>query len=64
MYELAHVASKQGEVAAENIKGIESIMDYRSVPVSVFTYPEIAFVVISPYSKCKGELFGRIAWLC
>jgi len=44
MYELAHVASKQGEVAAENIMGIESIMDYRAVPVCVFTYPEIAFV--------------------
>ncbi|MDQ6862468.1 MAG: dihydrolipoyl dehydrogenase [Thermoproteota archaeon] len=50
MYELAHVASKQGEVAAENIMGIESSMDYHSVPVCVFTYPEIAFV---------GQLKGR-----
>jgi dihydrolipoamide dehydrogenase len=51
MYELAHVASKQGEVAAENIAGIkDKKIDYRSLPVSVFTYPEVAFV---------GDLNGR-----
>jgi dihydrolipoamide dehydrogenase len=53
MYELAHVASKQGEVAAENIMGTESSMDYRSVPVCVFTYPEIAFV-----GQLSGEKMG------
>jgi len=53
MYELAHVASKQGEVAAENIMGIGSIMDYRSVPVCVFTYPELAFV-----GQLSGEKIG------
>jgi dihydrolipoamide dehydrogenase len=52
-YELAHVASKQGEVAAENIMGIGSIMDYHSVPVCVFTYPEIAFV-----GQLSGEKIG------
>ena len=52
MYELAHVASKQGEVAAQNIMGIkeDSKIDYRSLPVCVFTYPEVAFV---------GDLNGR-----
>jgi dihydrolipoamide dehydrogenase len=51
MYELAHVASKQGEVAAENIMGIkDNKIDYRSLPVCVFTYPEVAFV---------GDLNGR-----
>jgi dihydrolipoyl dehydrogenase len=51
MYELAHVASKQGEVAAENIMGIkDSKIDYRSLPICVFTYPEVAFV---------GDLNGR-----
>ena len=44
MYELAHVAAKQGEVAAQNLMGIESKMEYNSVPVCVFTYPEVAFV--------------------
>lgn len=51
MYELAHVASKQGEVVAENIMGInDNKIDYRALPVCVFTYPEVAFV---------GELNGR-----
>ncbi|MBE43718.1 MAG: dihydrolipoyl dehydrogenase [Thaumarchaeota archaeon] len=50
IYELAHVASKQGEIAAQNIMGIESVMDYRSVPTCIFTYPEVAFV---------GELKGK-----
>jgi dihydrolipoamide dehydrogenase len=50
IFELAHVASKQGEVAAQNIMGKESEMNYRTVPACVFTYPEVAFV---------GELEGR-----
>jgi len=51
LYELAHVAAKQGEVAAKNIiRGAETEMDYRCVPACIFTYPEIAFV---------GELKGR-----
>ena len=43
-YELAHVASKQGEVAAQNIMGKDTVMDYSVVPFCVFTYPEVAFV--------------------
>ena len=62
MYELAHVASKQGEAAAENIMGIKykdsgdddddynNSIDYQSLPVCVFTDPEVAFV---------GDLNGR-----
>jgi dihydrolipoamide dehydrogenase len=60
MYELAHVASKQGEVAAENIMRVKdnendddyynNSIDYRSLPVCVFTHPEVAFV---------GDLNGR-----
>jgi dihydrolipoamide dehydrogenase len=52
MYELAHVASRQGEVAAENIMRIkeDNKIDYQSLPVCVFTYPEVAYV---------GELKGR-----
>jgi len=51
MYELAHVASKQGEIAAQNIMGLKSVMDYSCVPSCIFTYPEVAFV---------GNLEGRI----
>jgi dihydrolipoamide dehydrogenase len=51
LYELAHVAAKQGEVAAENIMGMDQTqIDYRCVPACVFTYPEVAFV---------GDLSGR-----
>jgi dihydrolipoamide dehydrogenase len=76
MYELAHVASKQGEVAAENIMGIEennnSRIDYQSLPVCVFTYPEVAFVgdlngrsgefplAASAKANCLGEIKGLV----
>ena len=49
-YELAHVASHQGEVAAQNILGEKSKMDYSAVPFCVFTYPEVAIV-----GKCEGN---------
>lgn len=41
---LAHVASHQGLVAAENATGRESKIDYRAVPAVVFTSPKIGFV--------------------
>jgi len=49
-YELAHVASHQGEVAAQNILGEKMKMDYSVVPFCVFTYPEVAIV-----GKCEGN---------
>ena len=44
---LAHVASRQGIVAAECAMGHEAAMDYRVVPACVFTDPEIASVGMS-----------------
>jgi dihydrolipoamide dehydrogenase len=41
---LAHVASKEGVVAAENACGHPARMDYKSVPSCVFTHPEVASV--------------------
>ncbi|HVJ48180.1 dihydrolipoyl dehydrogenase [Desulfitobacterium sp.] len=41
---LAHVASMQGIVAAENIAGQPAEADYDAVPSAIFTYPEIATV--------------------
>ena len=41
---LAHVASKQAEVAVENALGGEAEIDYAAVPECVFTSPEIASV--------------------
>lgn len=41
---LAHVASKQGQVAAENIMGKKIDLDYNVIPAAIFTSPEIASV--------------------
>jgi len=42
--QLAHVASAQGLVAAENIMGHCRLMDYRAVPSCIFTHPEVGSV--------------------
>ncbi|HEX9844833.1 MAG TPA: dihydrolipoyl dehydrogenase [Candidatus Nitrosotenuis sp.] len=72
MYELAHVAAKQGEIAAQNAMGVESRMDYSVVPTCVFTYPELAFVgrfegrtgefplAASAKASCLGDTRGMI----
>jgi dihydrolipoamide dehydrogenase len=39
---LAHVASAEGVVAAENAMGLSRTMDYGVVPSAIFTTPEIA----------------------
>ena len=44
---LAHLASHQGIVAAENAMGHEAKMDYRAVPSPVFTEPEFSSVGLS-----------------
>ena len=41
---LAHVASREGIVAVENIAGKETLMDYKVVPNCVFSMPEVASV--------------------
>jgi dihydrolipoamide dehydrogenase len=43
-FQLAHVASREGEVAVENIAGHPTKMDYRTVPSCVYTSPEVAWV--------------------
>lgn len=44
---LAHLASHQGVVAAENAMGHPAKMDYRAVPSPVFTEPEFSSVGMS-----------------
>lgn len=44
---LAHVASAEGIVAAENALGREAQMDYRAVPGCIFSFPEVASVGLS-----------------
>lgn len=45
---LAHVGARQGVVAAENALGGDSVIDYRAIPCCIYTYPEIAWVGMSP----------------
>lgn len=44
---LAHVASKEGEVAAQNAMGIDTRMSYERVPSCVYSAPELASVGMS-----------------
>ena len=39
--QLAHVASKEGEIAVQNALGYEALADYKAIPNCVFTNPEI-----------------------
>jgi len=41
---LAHKASEEGVIAAENCMGRDSKMSYKSVPAAVYTTPEVATV--------------------
>ena len=43
-WQLAHTAFREGEVAAENAMGHESVVDNRGVPRPIYTDPEIAGV--------------------
>ena len=43
-WQLAHTASREGEVAAENAMGHHALVDYKAVPRVVYTDPEIACV--------------------
>ena len=46
-YMLAHVASREGEVAVDNIMGVVTEMDYTTTPGAIYTSPEIATVGLS-----------------
>lgn len=48
-YMLAHVASAEGMVAAENAVQGSSMMDYRAIPACVFTTPELAMVGVTEH---------------
>jgi dihydrolipoamide dehydrogenase len=53
---LAHVASAEGVVAAENAMGLNSKMDYTVVPNIIYTLPEVASVGLT---ADKAKLTGR-----
>ena len=64
---LAHVASTEGEVAADNAMGHSARMDYDVVPNPIYTFPEIAFVGLTEaqakehYSDVRVERFPWVA---
>lgn len=61
---LAQVASAEGAVAAENAMGGHSVMDYRVVPICVFTDPEIAQVGITEQAAARnGVKTGRFPFI-
>jgi dihydrolipoamide dehydrogenase len=55
---LAHVASAEGIVAAENATGHEATLDYSAVPSCVYTSPEIASVGLT---ADKAQAIGKKA---
>lgn len=55
-YPLAHVASAEGIIAAENIMKIESKLNYNLVPSIVYSFPELASVGLTEdEAKKKGH---------
>lgn len=52
---LAHTASREGEVAVNDILGIEDTMSYKAIPGVVYTNPEVAGVGLTEEeASCRG----------
>lgn len=58
-YWLAHVATHQGLVAADNASGIPAVMHYEAVPNVIFTIPEIATVGL-PLEEAKKKGYKAV----
>jgi dihydrolipoamide dehydrogenase len=59
-YFLAHVAFEEGIVAAENALGVDSKIDYTSIPNCIFTSPQIATVGITLDKARERGIEARI----
>ncbi len=57
---LAHVASKQGLVAVDNIMGHDAKMSYDVVPAAIFTHPEIGSVGLREHQCQEKEIDVKI----
>ena len=57
---LAHVASRQGIIAAENCLGGDVRMDYSSVPAGIFTRPEIGSVGIREHQAREQGIAVKV----
>ncbi len=56
---LAHKASAEGIVAAENIMGRDMVIDYSIVPAAIYTSPEIASVGLREHQAAEKGLKVR-----
>ncbi len=56
---LAHVASQQAEIAANNICGFEDEMDYSLVPSCIYTSPEVGSFGLGP--EKAQEIHGEVS---
>ena len=52
-YNLAHVASAEGKVAARNVLGKEVAMDYTIIPDCVYSFPEVSSVGLTEEEATK-----------
>lgn len=50
---LAHVASREGITAVENMLGSNKTIDYNSIPSAIFTFPEIASVGLREFQATE-----------
>ena len=57
---LAHVASREGVVAAENIMGHDVVMDYRTTPSAIYTSPEVASVGLTERQAGEKGIAVRV----
>ena len=57
---LAHMASREGLVAAKNIMGINNAINYNVVPAAIFTSPEIASVGIREHQAAEKGIKYKI----
>ncbi|MBA7609066.1 Dihydrolipoyl dehydrogenase [subsurface metagenome] len=58
---LAHVASYEGEVAAENALGRSYQIDYHAVPSCIFTQPEVAGVGITEKEAKESGILYKVS---
>ena len=54
---LAHTASREGEVAVNDILGVDDEMSYRAVPGVVYTSPEAASVGLTEEQAPQADVF-------
>jgi dihydrolipoamide dehydrogenase len=62
---LAHKASREGVVAAENVAGHDAVFDNRAIPAVVYTSPELAWVGLTENeAKAQGveHKVGKFNW--